>query len=141
MILLGLGLAAAVALMWSASAFSRASVPGVKGLVGWVAVLGGASLLAMLLLTGRGGAALGALVVGGPLVWSWWREGRVPREVAGARMGRAEAASVLGVPEGASEIEVREAWVRLMRAVHPDGGGTDWLASRVNQARDVLLRR
>jgi hypothetical protein len=29
----------------------------------------------------------------------------------------------------------------LMRTAHPDSGGSDWLATRVNQARDVLLGR
>ena len=48
---------------------------------------------------------------------------------------------MLGLDEGASDADVQEAWVRLMRVVHPDGGGSDWLAARVNQARDVLLRR
>jgi hypothetical protein len=28
-----------------------------------------------------------------------------------------------------------------MRTAHPDSGGSDWLATRINQARDVLLRR
>ena len=56
-------------------------------------------------------------------------------------MSRAEALQVLGLGEGATEAEVRAAWVRLMRAAHPDSGGSDWMAARVNQARDVLLRR
>jgi len=34
----------------------------------------------------------------------------------------------------------RAAWVQLMRVAHPDGGGSHGLASRVNQARDVLLK-
>ena len=54
-------------------------------------------------------------------------------------MGRNEALAVLGLAEGASEADIRAAHRRLMRAAHPDGGGSDWLASRVNEARDVLL--
>ena len=57
----------------------------------------------------------------------------------GGRMSRQEALAVLGLAEGASEDEIRAAHRRLMRAAHPDGGGSDWLAARVNEARDVLL--
>ena len=35
--------------------------------------------------------------------------------------------------------EIHAAHRRLMRMAHPDTGGSDWLASRINQARDVLL--
>ncbi len=82
----------------------------------------------------------------GPLAWSWWQEGAAPgRRRRGAapapagRMGRAEALQVLGLRDPVSDADVRAAWVRLMRVAHPDGGGSDWLAARVNQARDVLL--
>ena len=84
------------------------------------------------------------LVLLGPLAWSWWQEargGQAPGRPVGGRMGRAEALSVLGLQDPVSESDVREAWVRLMRVAHPDGGGSDWLAARVNQAKDVLLGR
>ena len=148
MITLVLGLGTLGLLLWGASAFSRADVRTVKAAAGWIAALAGLSLGAMLLLTGRGASALGALVLLGPMAWSWWRQGagtgadtpgRKPS--GGPRMSRAEALQVLGLAEGATEAEVRAAWVRLMRAAHPDSGGSDWLAARVNQARDVLLRR
>ena len=54
-------------------------------------------------------------------------------------MTRAEAYEVLGLQAGVSEAAIRLAYTRLMRAAHPDAGGSDWLASRINQARDVLL--
>jgi hypothetical protein len=54
-------------------------------------------------------------------------------------MSRADALAVLGLSEGATPEEIRAAHRRLMRAAHPDQGGSDWLAARINQARDVLL--
>ena len=54
-------------------------------------------------------------------------------------MSREEAYAVLGLKPGATAEEIRAAHRRLMRAAHPDSGGSDWVASRVNQARDVLL--
>lgn len=54
-------------------------------------------------------------------------------------MSRQEALAVLGLAEGASEAEIRAAHRRLMRAAHPDSGGSDWMAARINEARDVLL--
>ena len=55
-------------------------------------------------------------------------------------MTREEALEVLGLRPGASTADIRAAHLRLMRAAHPDSGGSDWLASRINQARDVLIR-
>jgi hypothetical protein len=65
--------------------------------------------------------------------------GSRPGGGGGGPMSRQEALAVLGLAEGASEEEIRAAHRRLMRAAHPDGGGSDWLAARVNEARDVLL--
>ena len=143
MIALALGLAALGALLWSANAFSRASIANLKGLLAWVVALAGLSVATLLFLTGRGVVAVSGLVLLGPLAWSYWQEsrGRRTRPEAPTRMTRREALDVLGLREGASDSDIRAAWVHLMRTAHPDGGGTDWLAARVNQAKDVLLAR
>lgn len=65
-------------------------------------------------------------------------EGEAPRP-AGGPLSRADALAILGLKEGATPEEIREAHRRLMRAAHPDRGGSDWLAARINEARDVLL--
>lgn len=54
-------------------------------------------------------------------------------------MTRQEALEVLGVTEGASDEEVRKAYAELIKRVHPDRGGSAYLAARVNGARDFLL--
>jgi curved DNA-binding protein CbpA len=50
-----------------------------------------------------------------------------------------EAWQVLGLQPGADATAIRAAHRRLMRGAHPDSGGSDWLAARINQARDILL--
>ncbi|HYM17314.1 MAG TPA: DnaJ domain-containing protein [Micropepsaceae bacterium] len=56
-------------------------------------------------------------------------------------MSRAEALKVLGLEDGASEDEIRAAHRRLILQTHPDKGGTSYLAAKINEAKDVLLRR
>jgi hypothetical protein len=56
-------------------------------------------------------------------------------------LSEGEALSILGLPRGASPEAVNAAWRRLMARAHPDQGGTQGLASRLNAARDRLLNR
>ena len=62
------------------------------------------------------------------------------RAGAGA-MTEKEAYEVLGLAPGASAEDIRRAHRTLMKRLHPDQGGTTWLAARVNQAKDILLAR
>jgi hypothetical protein len=52
-----------------------------------------------------------------------------------------EAYAILGLAAGADAEAVKAAHHRLMKQLHPDHGGTDYLATKINRARDVLLRR
>jgi hypothetical protein len=56
------------------------------------------------------------------------------------RMSLQEARAILGVDAEARPDEIQAAYTRLMRAVHPDKGGTSGLAAQLNAARDRLLR-
>ncbi len=57
-----------------------------------------------------------------------------------ARMSPEEARAILGVGPAATREEIRAAYTRLMRSVHPDKGGTTGLAAQLNAARDRLLK-
>lgn len=54
-------------------------------------------------------------------------------------MSRSEALRVLGLQDNATQDEIKAAHRHLMSQVHPDVGGTDYLAQQINQAKDVLL--
>lgn len=52
----------------------------------------------------------------------------------------AEAYAVLGLQPGATDEDIRAAHRELMKGVHPDHGGSSYLASKINAARDLLLK-
>jgi len=58
----------------------------------------------------------------------------------GGDMTVAEAHAILGLAPGATPEQIKEAHHRLMVKLHPDHGGSDYLATQINRARDILLR-
>jgi curved DNA-binding protein CbpA len=71
----------------------------------------------------------------GALLWAAWS-----RRPSGApAMPVEDARRLLGVGPDATLAEIRDAHRRLIAKVHPDSGGSDELANRVNVARDTLV--
>jgi hypothetical protein len=55
------------------------------------------------------------------------------------QMTKQQAYQILGLEPGASQEEIHQAWRRLIKGVHPDGGGSAFLTAKINAARDVLM--
>lgn len=104
------------------------------------ATLFSAVMIAGAVLAASRGAWLPAAGLAGAGLWltvASRQRAPAPRSEA---MTEAEARSLLGVPAGASRQDVNAAWKRLMARAHPDQGGTEGLAARLNAARDRLLK-
>jgi hypothetical protein len=70
---------------------------------------------------------------------NWTGTGKARQAGAGA-MSHDEALSVLGLKAGATHEDIKNAHRRLMKDFHPDRGGSDYLAAKINQAKDILLQ-
>jgi hypothetical protein len=65
--------------------------------------------------------------------------GDTPPPQSNSNMPRSEALAILGLQEGADKEAIVDAHRRLMQKLHPDRGGNDYLAAKLNQAKDILL--
>ncbi|MFN9849731.1 MAG: molecular chaperone DnaJ [Alphaproteobacteria bacterium] len=141
MLYLLLGGAALVLYLWA----SKRKVPVLKRRE-WrilTAALAVACFTAAVFVSVRGGWGAGiVLAVAGLGLASSARKTAMPDAAPRTEaMSVDEARRILGVEAAASRRDVQEAYTRLMRAVHPDKGGTAGLAAQLNAARDRLLKR
>jgi DnaJ domain len=76
--------------------------------------------------------------------WSEYAQGHAAagRAAAGSgKMTEQEAYQILGVEPGASADAIARAHRTLMKKLHPDQGGSTYLAARINEAKEILFRR
>ena len=91
-------------------------------------------LLGLRLMT-TGKVLPGAVLMAGSILWAAHRR----RKISTTAMPIEDARKLLGVGQEASLSEIRDAHRRLISRVHPDAGGSEELANRVNVARDILV--
>lgn len=102
--------------------------------------------LFVLAVTGRLPAAIAILTATAPLALGWWKARSQEQEESldihdGNEIKTTEdALDVLGLEQGASEEDIRAAYKKLMKKVHPDHEGSEWMAAKLNQAKDILLK-
>jgi len=99
-----------------------------------------------LAVTGRLPAAIAIMSAVAPLALGWWKARRDERaEILEPGLHdevrtHDEALDVLGLSNGANEKDIKAAYKKLMQKVHPDHEGSEWMAAKLNQARDILLK-
>ena len=71
-----------------------------------------------------------------------WRErvGGAASAAPSGPMTAEEAYEILGLEPGATAEEIKDAHRRLIQKIHPDHGGSSYLAAKINQAKEVLLK-
>uniref|UniRef100_A0A914C561 DnaJ homolog subfamily C member 21 n=1 Tax=Acrobeloides nanus TaxID=290746 RepID=A0A914C561_9BILA len=63
---------------------------------------------------------------------------KYPRGGFEQKMSKSEAAKILGVPYNAKPDRIKDAHKRIMIVNHPDRGGSPYLATKINEAKDLL---
>ncbi len=101
--------------------------------------------LLFMAVTGRLPAAIALVVAIWPLALAWWKAkhpsvAKAEKPSPPRVMNRSEAFEILGLSEKASSDDIEQAYKRLMLKVHPDRQGSDWMAAKLNEARDLLLK-
>ncbi|MGH1398474.1 MAG: DnaJ domain-containing protein [Alphaproteobacteria bacterium] len=122
--------------------FMRANVAQIKALFFAMVSVTLVIALFFMAITGRLPAALALLgaLVSFALGYLRQRKGGEKPVASSEVLSRAEALEVLGLQDGASEDEIRAAYKKLMAKVHPDAEGSEWMAAKLNAARDILLK-
>jgi hypothetical protein len=69
-----------------------------------------------------------------------WKGADKAKQSGTGAMSRDEALAVLGLKAGATNEDIKNAHRRLMKDFHPDRGGSDYLAAKINQAKDILVQ-
>ena len=135
-----IGLALAAIAVWALVRLGRQTER--QGRAHWrvTATLLGSVLLAGGALAAFRGAWVWAAVLAAAGLYLAWSS-RMRTLIRSEPISEADARAVLGVGRDATEAEIRAAWKKAMGRAHPDQGGTEGLATRVNAARDRLLKK
>ena len=146
LLLLGIG---AIIGVYGLYRFLRsADIKAIKALFLTVLLLVLAGSLLYLALTGRLPATIGIVAAIAPFIYRWIAlrqkgatgDGNPSGRSQNGQMSEEEALSVLNLKKGASREEIKSAYKNLMKKNHPDQDGSAYLAQKLNQAKDRLLK-
>lgn len=90
-------------------------------------------------------ALLGKAIIqfAAPAIAEWYAKPRPLKRYKGGfneAMDRREAALILGIRDSAEKVQVLEAYKRLMKINHPDLGGSSFVSSKINDAKDHMIK-
>lgn len=156
-----LALAALVGVMWYLSWYRRADSNQRNRSIIRIMLYGTAALLLILVITGKIAPLFALLGAAVPLlgaavtwinrvlvakrIWSNFSQGKAtgnnsrPPHQTPVLMGVDEALEILGLQPNTNKAEIIEAHRKLIQKIHPDRGGSNYLAGQINQAKDTLL--
>lgn len=126
--------------------FLKANVRQIKSLFLAALLLALCIALFYMAVTGRLIAAIALIPPLAPILWGIYKEWKHKDADSAPPAGDNEvktvqqALEILGLEDGASEDDIQKAYKRLMQKIHPDNEGSEWMAAKLNQARDLLLK-
>ncbi len=148
-----LALVALIGVMWYLSWYNRVDREQRNKSLISILLYGCAAVLLILVVTGRIPWLFAMLSAATPWIYRaltmkamWNRFNQAgaqqqppPAPAQSAELTEQEAWDVLGLERGASEEDIIAAHRKLIQKIHPDKGGSDFLAAQINQAKDTLL--
>ncbi len=123
--------------------FMNASISQIKSFFLAFAALVMAVSLFYMAITGKLAAAVALVAAAFPISLAYMRERRrakstPPKNTTDDKMTRKKALEILGLKNNASDQDIEAAYKKLMKKIHPDQEGSEWLAAQINQAHDFL---
>lgn len=123
----------------------KANIQEIKALITATLILTLCVALFYLSITGRLPAAIAIISALAPFYIGWLANKRAKnsnntdRQNSNSSMTREDALDILGLDANASDDDIKTAYKKLMKKVHPDQEGSEWMASKLNAAKDFLI--
>lgn len=128
--------------------FVKADVDDIKALILSAFTITICVALFVLAVTGRLPAAIALVAALAPFIVAFYTKKMRPSpydhqvdDSTKTPMSVKEAYEILGLEEGAKDEEIKASYKKLMKKVHPDSEGSEWMAAKLNEAKDLLLKK
>lgn len=135
-------LVAAVLVLLGLRWFLKADPSALAGAIKQVLLIVVVILAATLLITGRINLILPLVIAALPFIFPYLRKyiDDSPQKLFEGPMTKEEALEILGLKKNATKAQILAAHKRLIKKLHPDTGGSDYLAQKLNAAKDLLMK-